>query len=101
MIPPQAGRLFMGPIGTPDDQLTEVRFTSEPLVFEPVRELRQRIAFRYPSAGLEHERLVGAQVDTLALHGVNLAGPGLVVTSAEPVDDGDNLWIIAERWEDA
>ena len=112
MIEPQAGRLFTGPVGTAADELTEISFGDARALDRalgggtvvshgPKRELRQRIAFRHPAAGLDSGRLIGARIDTLTLHGVNLAGPGLVVTSAEPVDDGDNLWIVAERWEDA
>lgn len=112
MIEPQAGRLFMGPVGSTADELTEVGFGDARALDRalgggtivshgPKRELRQRIAFRHPAAGLTPEQVIGARVDTLTLHGVNLAGPGLIVTSAEPVDDGENLWIVAERWEDA
>jgi hypothetical protein len=110
MIEPQAGRLFIGPVGTPEDELTEVgSYTARDLdralgggtiaSHSPKREMRQRIAFRHPAAGLDPERLIGGRVDSLTLHGVNLAGPGLVIVSAEPVDDGTNLWIVAERWE--
>lgn len=111
MIGPQAGRLFIGPLGTPDDQLKEVGFTPEGLGRaltggtissdgrSPSRDPRQRVAFRHPAAGLDPERLIGVHVDSLTLHGVNLAGPGLTITEATPVDNGDNLWIVAENWE--
>lgn len=62
------------------------------------RELTGRIAFRQPAEGHAPEALVGCRVESLTLHGANLAGPGFVVTEAKLLDDGD-LWIIAERWE--
>ncbi len=111
MIPSQEGRLYIGPVGTPDDELTEVgayrardldRVLGGGTIVShgPKRELRGRIAFRYPAAGLTPEQVIGAHVESLTHHGVNLARPGHVVVAAEPIDGGD-LWIIAERWEDA
>ncbi len=111
MIEPQAGRLFIGPVGTPEGQLREVGFTTEGLGRaltggtissdgpSPGRDLRQRVAFRHPAAGLDPAQLIGGRIDSLMLHGVNLAGPGLVITEATSVDDGDNLWIVAENGE--
>jgi hypothetical protein len=101
MIEQRAGRMLAGPTITLGGEWVELGRTEGGVVFTPKRKLRQRIAFRHPAPGLDPARLIGARIDTLTLHGVNLAGPGLIVVSAEPVDDSENLWIVAERWEDA
>ncbi|WP_346179637.1 hypothetical protein, partial [Streptomyces cuspidosporus] len=61
--------------------------------------LTDRIAFRLPVAGHDPAELVGRRVGSLTLDGHELVRPGLVIASATPAEDGETLWVVAERYE--